>query len=75
MTIKMCQQYQIPVKGIIVNYFDEKGPPVEKNAPTTLYELTGAPILGIIPFVKDYQKIDTMVDVLGKVIDWKLLIS
>jgi dethiobiotin synthetase len=75
MTFKMCQQYKIPVKGIIVNYFDEKGTPSEKNAPTTLYELTGVPILGIIPFVKDYQKLDTMVDVLEKVIDWKLLIS
>jgi dethiobiotin synthetase len=75
MTFKMCQQYQIPVKGIIVNYFDEKGTSSEKNAPNTLYELTGVPILGIIPFVKDYQKLDTMINLLEKVIDWKLLIS
>jgi dethiobiotin synthetase len=75
MTIKICQQYQIPVKGIIVNYFDEKGSPAEKNAPASLYELTGEPILGIIPFVKDYQKFDTMVEVLEKAINWKLLIS
>ena len=75
MTFKMCQQYKIPVKGIIVNYFDEKGTPAEKNAPTTLYELTGVPILGIIPFVKDYQKLDTMMDFIENIIDWELLIS
>ena len=75
MTIKTCQQYEIPVKGIIVNYFDERGTPAEKNAPTTLYELTGLPILGIVPFVKDYNKLDTMVNILERVIDWNLLIS
>lgn len=75
MTVKMCQQYKIPVKGIIVNYFDEKGTPSERNAPNTIYELTGIPIIGIVPFVKDYKRLDTMIDVLARVIDWKLLIS
>ena len=75
MTIKMCQQYRIPVKGIIINFFDEKGTPAEKNAPSTIYELTGVPIIGIVPFVKDYKKFDALIGVLEKVIDWNVLIS
>ena len=75
MTVKMCQQYKIPVKGIIINYFDENGTPSERNSPHTIYELTEIPIIGMVPFVKDYNRLDIMVDVLDKVIDWKLLIS
>lgn len=75
MTFKMCKEYKIPVKGLIVNYFDEKGTSAERNAPTTLYELTGLPLLGIIPFVRDYQKIDTMIGAVEKALDWKSLIS
>jgi len=75
MTLRMCKDYEIPAKGLIVNYFDEKGGPAEKNAPSTLYELTGIPILGIIPFVKDYQKLDTMVEIIEKNIDLNSIIS
>lgn len=75
MTIRMCKEYQIPVKGMIVNYFDEKGTPAEKNAPATLYEITEIPILGIIPFVKDYQKLENMVNVVEKNVDLNSLIS
>ncbi len=74
MTVKTCTQYGIPIKGIIVNYFDEHGTLAEKNAPATIHELTEIPILGIVPFVKDCRRLDTMVDVLEKVIDWNLLI-
>jgi dethiobiotin synthetase len=75
MTLRMCKDYEIPVKGMIVNYFDERGSPAEKNAPSTLYELTSIPILGIIPFVKDYQKLDTMVSIVEKNIDLNSIIS
>ena len=75
MTVKTCQQYGIPIKGIIVNYFDEHGTPAEKNAPATIYEITGMPILGTVPFVKDYKGLDTMVNVLERVLDWNILIS
>ncbi len=75
MTIEMCRKYKIPVKGLIVNYFDEKGGPAEKNSPSTLHEVTGLPILGIIPFVKDYEKFEVIVDVVGKNMDVNALIS
>jgi dethiobiotin synthetase len=75
MTVKMCKEYQIPVKGIVVNYFDEKGTPAEKNAPATIHELTGIPILGIVPYVKDYQKLDSMVKTVEKSVNLDALIS
>ncbi|MDE1827453.1 MAG: dethiobiotin synthase, partial [Thaumarchaeota archaeon] len=53
MTLKMCKEYGIAIKGMIINYFDEKGSLAERNAPSTLHEITELPILGIIPFVKD----------------------
>ncbi|MFZ1076309.1 MAG: dethiobiotin synthase [Nitrosotalea sp.] len=75
MTFMMCKEYGIAVKGMIINYFDEKGSLAERNAPSTLHEITGLPILGIIPFVKDYQKLDTMTSVVEKNIDLNLFIS
>lgn len=75
MTCRMCKDYGIKIKGMIINNFDEKGTAAEKSAPTTLHELTGVDILGIVPFIKDYDKIDSMIDMVGKKIDIKSLIS
>ena len=51
MTVKMCEKYKIPIKGIIINNFD-KGYPI-KELTRDLKNLTGVPILGSIPFIKD----------------------
>jgi len=51
MTVKMCEKYKIPVKGIIINDFD-KGYPI-KDLTKDLQNLTGIPVLGSIPFIKD----------------------
>ncbi|MGI0101498.1 MAG: dethiobiotin synthase [Nitrosotalea sp.] len=75
MTFRMCKEYGIPVKGMIINYFDEKGSLAERNAPSTLHEVTGLPILGIIPFVKDYQKLDMITSIVEKNVDLNSLIS
>ena len=75
MTFRMCKEYHIPIKGMIINYFDEKGSLAERNAPSTLHEITGVPILGTIPFVKDYQKLDAMASIVEKNIDLNLFIS
>ena len=75
MTCKMCKDYDIKVKGLVINNFDEKGSPAEKSAPTTLYELTGINIIGIIPFIKDLNQIDKMVEMVSKKVDVKSLIS
>ena len=75
MTCKMCKDYDIKVKGLVINNFDEKGSPAEKSAPTTLYELTGFNIIGIIPFIKDLNQIDKMIEMVSKKIDVHSLIS
>ena len=75
MTCKMCKDYDIKVKGLVINNFDEKGTPAEKSAPTTLYEITGINIIGIVPFVKDLNQSDKLIDIVNKKIDVKSLIS
>jgi len=75
MTIKTCRGYGISVKGIIVNNYDENGGPAEKNAPTTIHEITGVPILGVLPFIRDYDNIDEMISYIEKNVDLKSLIS
>ena len=54
MTCKMCEKYKIPVKGIIINNFDD-GYPV-KELKRDLENLTGIKVLGSIPFIKDLSE-------------------
>lgn len=75
MTYQLCKDYGIKVKGLVINNFDEKGSAAEKNSPVTLHEITGLDILGVVPFIKDYNKIDTMIEMVGKKVDVKSLIS
>lgn len=75
MTVRTCHDYKIPIKGIIVNNYDEKGGMAEKNSPSTIYEITNVPILGILPFVRDYQNLEMMILHVEKNIDLKSLIS
>jgi dethiobiotin synthetase len=51
MTCKMCEKYKIPVKGIIINNFDEGYPIPELKR--DLQNLTGIKVLGSIPFIKN----------------------
>lgn len=75
MTCNICKSYDIKVKGLVINNFDEKGTPAEKNAPVTLCEITGLNILGVVPFIKDYNEISSMIESVEKSIDVKSLIS
>ena len=52
MTVKMCEKYKIPVKGIIINNFDA-GYPI-KQLTSDLQNLTGVKVLGSIPFLNHY---------------------
>lgn len=75
MTYKVCKDYGIKVKGLVINNFDENGTAAEKGVPVTLHEITGLDILGVIPFIKNYEKIDAMIETVGKKIDVNALIS
>ena len=75
MTVNTCRDYEIPVKGIIINNYDERGSPAEKNSPLTIHEITKIPILGTIPFVRDCQNVEMMIPFVEKNVDLKSLIS
>ena len=75
MTCKMCKDYGIKIRGLVINNFDEKGTPAEKNSPSTLYELTNIPILGAIPFIKDLSNTEKLIEHVERNIDVKSLIS
>ena len=75
MTVKICHDNKIPIKGILVNNYDENGGPEEKNASLTIHEITNIPILGVLPFIKYYDNPEMMVSHVEKNIDVKSLIS
>ncbi len=72
MTVKMCEKYKIPVKGIIINNFDD-GYPV-KELTRDLQNLTGIKVLGSIPFIKDMSDA-SLYRIFKKNIDLKLLLK
>lgn len=75
MTVNTCRSYDIPVRGIIINNYDENGGLVEKNSPLTLHEITGIQILGVLPYVKDCESYEMMVPFVERNIDLQSLIS
>ena len=72
MTVKMCEKYKIPVKGIIINDFD-KGYPI-KDLKKDLQNLTGVKVLGSIPFIKDMSDA-SLNRIFKKNIDFKSLLK
>jgi dethiobiotin synthetase len=72
MTVKMCEKYKIPIKGIIINNFD-KGYPI-KDLTRDLENLTGVPVLGSIPFIKDMSNA-SLFRIFKKNLDLKLLLK
>ena len=72
MTIKMCEKYKIPIKGIIINNFD-KGYAV-KELTRDLQNLTGVKVLGSIPFLNNLSD-DSLYRIFKQNIDFKLLLQ
>ena len=72
MTVMMCQKYKIPIKGIIINNFDN-GYPVNQLK-NDLESLTGIKVLGSIPFIKDMSD-KSLYRIFKKNIDLKSLLK
>lgn len=74
MTVKMCEKYKIPIKGIIINHFDSDG---YKTSELTrdLKNLTQVPILGTIPFIKNPEDDSLLYRVFKKNLNLKLLLQ
>ncbi len=73
MTCKMCKEYKIPIKGIIINNFDSDGYKV-KTLKRDLQSLTGVPILGTIPFIDNLSD-DSLYRNFKKNVDMNSLIN
>ncbi len=52
MTCKMCEQFNIPIKGIIINNFDSNGYAVS-ILKRDLQKLTGVKVLGTLPYIEN----------------------
>lgn len=73
MTVKMCNEFKIPIKGIIINDFDSGGYKI-KELTRDLKNLLGVSILGSIPFIDDLSD-SSMYKIFKKNIDFKLLLK
>ncbi len=62
MTTKMCQNYGIKVRGIIINNLNSNGYPTNELK-RDIEELTEFPVLGSIPYVEDsnFEKISQII--------------
>jgi len=72
MTVMMCQKYKIPIKGIIINNFDDGYPITQLKK--DLESLTGIKVLGSIPFIKNMSD-KSVYRIFKKNIDMKLLLK
>jgi len=72
MTCKMCEKYKIPIKGIIINNFDDGY--AENDLKRDLRNLTGINILGSIPFIDDLSD-SSLHKIFKKNLDLKPILS
>jgi len=72
MTVRMCEKYKIPIKGIIINDSDSDGYKVIELT-RDLKNLLGVPILGSIPFIDDLRD-TTLHEIFKKNLNLKLLL-
>ena len=54
MSCKMCQNYGIKTRGIIINVLDSNGYPIDPLK-RDLEELTNIPVIGSIPYMEDFD--------------------
>jgi len=73
MTVKMCEKYKIPIKGIIINDFDSDGYNT-KELTRDFKSLTGVPILGTIPFINNLSD-TSLYRIFKKNLNLKLLLK
>lgn len=72
MTVKMCEKYKIPIKGIIINNFDQGYS--EKELTRDLKNLTGVKVLGAIPFIDDLSD-PSLYKIFKKNLDMKSILN
>jgi len=69
LTCKICEKFDVSIKGIIINDFDSTGY-TAINLKNDLEELTNIPVLGIVPKVNSFD-INNMAKIISKNISLK----
>jgi len=69
LTCKICEKFNVSIKGIIINDFDSTGYNAN-NLKNDLEELTNIPVLGIIPKVDSFD-VNNMAKIISKNISVK----
>ena len=67
MTNEMCQRYGIKIRGLIINNLESNGYPIQELK-RDLEELTQKPVIGSIPFIKDFN-LEKISDIISNEID------
>lgn len=73
MTIKMCQEFGINIRGIIINNVNLTGYPVHELK-RDIEELTGNSVLGSIPYSKNWN-LDNISEIISNKINVKSLLE
>lgn len=72
MTVMMCHKYHIPIKGIIINDFEDGYKISELKR--DLENLTGVKVLGTIPFIEDMSD-KSLYKIFKKNLDFKIILK
>jgi dethiobiotin synthetase len=72
MTIKMCQNYGINVRGIIINNSNLGGYPIHELK-RDIEEITKTPVISSIPYIKDFN-LEKISQIITNDVDLKSLI-
>lgn len=77
LTAKCCKDYGFDVAGIVVNGVRNSNSVAEKTASDAIHELTGLPVIGVVPYVTELpkQNINMVIDLVSKHVKYDLLIS
>lgn len=64
LTVRVCREFGLDVRGLIVNMMPKKPSVVEKNTPKMLERLAGVPVLAVLPALKnpDYRAIGRLLE-------------
>ncbi|AIF83871.1 dethiobiotin synthase [Candidatus Nitrososphaera evergladensis SR1] len=64
LTVRVCRDFGLDIRGIIVNLMPKKPSAVERNAPHVMQRLAGVPVLAVLPEMKkpDYKEIGRLLE-------------
>jgi len=74
LTVMACRQFDLNIRGIIINKMPKKPSIVEQETPKVIERQCKVPVLGILPYLKK-NSYETMGKMLGKKVDLDGLLS